>query len=59
MCGRYTHKLTWEQIVKLYRLTLPDDPPEALKASYNVAPTDVIASSLADRAAARRPAFRP
>jgi putative SOS response-associated peptidase YedK len=42
MCGRYTHRLTWEQIVKLYRLTLPDDPPEGLKASYNVAPTDVM-----------------
>jgi putative SOS response-associated peptidase YedK len=42
MCGRYTHKLTWEQIVKLYRLTLPEEPPEGLKTSYNVAPTDVM-----------------
>jgi len=28
MCGRYTYKLTWEQIVNLYRLTLPEHPPE-------------------------------
>jgi putative SOS response-associated peptidase YedK len=41
MCGRYTHLLTWSQIVKLYRLTLPDEPKE-LKASYNVAPTHVM-----------------
>jgi putative SOS response-associated peptidase YedK len=42
MCGRYTYKLTWEQIVTLYRLTLPEEPPERLKPSYNVAPTDVM-----------------
>ena len=24
MCGRYTYKLDWRQIVELYRLTLPD-----------------------------------
>jgi putative SOS response-associated peptidase YedK len=42
MCGRYTYKLTWEEIVTLYRLTLPEEPPERLKPSYNVAPTDVM-----------------
>src|SRR5438105_4804207 len=42
MCGRYTYKLTWEEIVTLYRLTLPEEPPEQLKPSYNVAPTDVM-----------------
>ena len=31
MCGRYTYKLSWEEIVRLYRLTLPDEPPEKLK----------------------------
>ena len=41
MCGRYTHKLTW-QIVNLYRLTLPDEEPAGLRTSYNVAPTDVM-----------------
>jgi hypothetical protein len=43
MCGRYTYKLTWEEIVKLYRLTLPDERPEKLgPPSYNVAPTHVM-----------------
>jgi putative SOS response-associated peptidase YedK len=42
MCGRYTHKLTWRQIVELYRLTLPEEPPERLKPNYNVAPTQVM-----------------
>jgi hypothetical protein len=43
MCGRYTHKLTWAEIVKLYQLTLPDEEPPGFKASYNVAPSDVMA----------------
>jgi len=42
MCGRYTHNLTWQQIVELYRLTLPPEPPESLRPSYNVAPTHVM-----------------
>jgi putative SOS response-associated peptidase YedK len=43
MCGRYTHKLSWKQIVELYRLTVPEVPPEKFKGeSYNVAPTDVM-----------------
>lgn len=42
MCGRYTHNLTWEQIVNLYRLTLPEQEPEKLKPNYNVAPTHVM-----------------
>jgi putative SOS response-associated peptidase YedK len=42
MCGRYTYKLTWAEIVALYRLTLPEEPPERLKPSYNVALTDVM-----------------
>jgi putative SOS response-associated peptidase YedK len=42
MCGRYTYKLSWEQIVSFYRLTLPETPPEGLRESYNVAPTQVM-----------------
>ena len=42
MCGRYTHNLTWSQIVNLYRLTLPDEEPPELKPSWNVAPTHVM-----------------
>lgn len=41
MCGRYTHLLTWSQIVELYRLTLPDGPKD-LKPNYNVAPTQIM-----------------
>ncbi len=43
MCGRYTYKLSWKQIVKLYRLTVPDEPLENLRPpAYNVAPTDLM-----------------
>jgi hypothetical protein len=31
MCGRYTYKLTWTEIINLYQLTLPEEPPERLK----------------------------
>jgi putative SOS response-associated peptidase YedK len=42
MCGRYTHLLTRAEIVNLYRLTLPEEPPEQLKPNYNVPPTTVM-----------------
>jgi putative SOS response-associated peptidase YedK len=42
MCGRYTYKLAWSDIVRLYRLSLPEEPPERLKENYNVAPTQVM-----------------
>jgi hypothetical protein len=38
MCGRATYKLTWEEIVALYRLTL-GQPPVNTRARYNVCPT--------------------
>lgn len=38
----HTYKLSWKQIVELYRLTLPAGPPPRLRESYNVAPTDVM-----------------
>ncbi len=41
MCGRFTYKLTWEELVWLYRLTL-DQPPRNTQARHNVCPTDPI-----------------
>ncbi|MCW5734044.1 MAG: SOS response-associated peptidase [Enhydrobacter sp.] len=42
MCGRYTFNLTWQDLVNLYRLTLPEEKPERLKENFNVAPTHVM-----------------
>jgi putative SOS response-associated peptidase YedK len=41
MCGRFTVKMTWAEIVALYRLTL-DRPPHNLPPRYNVCPTDPV-----------------
>jgi putative SOS response-associated peptidase YedK len=41
MCGRSTYKLTWEEIVALYKLTL-DQPARNTAARYNVCPTTPI-----------------
>jgi putative SOS response-associated peptidase YedK len=41
MCGRFTYRLTWEEIVRLYRLTL-DQPARNTQARYNVCPTDPV-----------------
>jgi putative SOS response-associated peptidase YedK len=41
MCGRFTYKLTWEELVRLYRLTA-DQPARSTQARYNVCPTDPI-----------------
>jgi putative SOS response-associated peptidase YedK len=41
MCGRFTYKLTWGEIVALYRLTL-DQPPQNTRARFNVCPTTPI-----------------
>jgi putative SOS response-associated peptidase YedK len=38
MCGRFTYKLTWAEIVKLYRLTL-DQPARNTQPRYNLCPT--------------------
>ena len=38
MCGRFTHKLTWRQIVALYRLT-EREPPAGWRERFNLAPT--------------------
>ena len=47
MCGRFTYKLTWPEIVKLYQLTL-DIPARNTQARYNVCPTDPIDVVLTD-----------
>jgi putative SOS response-associated peptidase YedK len=41
MCGRFTVKMTWAEIVALYKLTA-DRPPHNLQPRYNVCPTDPI-----------------
>jgi len=41
MCGRATYKLTWEEIVDLYRLTL-GQPAVNTRARFNVCPTTTI-----------------
>ena len=41
MCGRFTNRLTWEELVRLYRLTL-DQQAQNTRARYNVCPTDPI-----------------
>jgi putative SOS response-associated peptidase YedK len=39
MCGRFTQAYTWEQLVRLYRLTFP---PQNIEARYNICRTDPI-----------------
>jgi hypothetical protein len=39
MCGRFTVKMTWSEIVALYKLTL-DRTPHNLPPRYNVCPSD-------------------
>src|SRR6266487_2789321 len=39
MCGRFTQKYTWSELVELYRLT---QSPQNLRPNYNVCPTDPI-----------------
>lgn len=40
MCGRFTHALTWRELVALYRLTMPT-PPAGWSARYNLAPSQL------------------
>ena len=39
MCGRFTHRYTWAEIHRLYRLT---SPASNVQPSYNVCPTDTV-----------------
>jgi putative SOS response-associated peptidase YedK len=41
MCGRFTDMLTWEELVRLCRLTL-DVPAQDTQARYNVCPTTTV-----------------
>ena len=34
----WTYKLTWAEIVKLYRLTLPEEPPERPRFDAGLSP---------------------
>jgi putative SOS response-associated peptidase YedK len=40
MCGRTTHRLTWEEIHRLYSLTAR--PPSNFEPRYNICPTQTI-----------------
>jgi putative SOS response-associated peptidase YedK len=42
MCGRFTNRLTWREIVALYRLAVRVTPERNLPARYNICPTDPI-----------------
>ena len=42
MCGRFTNRLTWREIVALYRLSVPAQPERNLPGRYNICPTDTI-----------------
>jgi putative SOS response-associated peptidase YedK len=48
MCGRFTVKATWAELVALYRLTM-DAPPHNLRPRYNVCPTDPVDVVTAER----------
>ena len=41
MCGRFTARMTWEELIRYYRLTL-DQPPRNTQARYNICPTDSV-----------------
>jgi len=46
MCGRFTARLTWQQLYDLYNITAPDIGPRQdefdLKPRYNVAPSQKV-----------------
>jgi len=42
MCGRFTNRLTWREIIALYRLHVSATPERNLPARYNICPTDTV-----------------
>ena len=53
MCGRFTQKLTWTEVHRLYRLLL-DAPPDNMRPRWNGAPTQDFAVCRLGRDGARR-----
>ena len=49
MCGRFTYRLTWEEIVRLYWLTLDIGRRRNLQPRYNVCPTTDIDTVISRR----------
>jgi putative SOS response-associated peptidase YedK len=49
MCGRFTYRLTWEEIVRLYGLTLDIGRRRNLQPRYNVCPTTDIDTVISRR----------
>jgi putative SOS response-associated peptidase YedK len=45
MCGRYTNKLTWSEVIAYYRLLF--DTPMNLRPRYNIAPTQDVLTIVA------------
>jgi putative SOS response-associated peptidase YedK len=52
MCGRFTNRLTWREMVALYRLAVPVPPERNLPARYNICPTDTV-DAIIERAGKR------
>src|SRR5690606_1906601 len=48
MCGRFTLRHSWREIVDLYRLTAPADRGRNTEARYNICPTQDILFVTAD-----------
>jgi len=42
ICGPFTNRLTWREIVALYRLAVPVTPERNLPARYSICPTDTV-----------------
>ena len=42
MCGRFINRLTWREIVALYRLNVPAELERNLPGRHNICPTDTI-----------------
>ena len=57
MCGRFTYRLTWEEIVRLYGLTL-DQPARNTQARYNVCPNGPV-DTIVERDGSARPERTP